>query len=154
MGSAVNLESSNRRLFPCIAGNVPGLGEAGSPMKVITIHRLSLQFDADQVTHGSPEDQATQAVDQINAVLQCDGQGLNAQLIATPDEIEVETAIEPCEACGGDGWLRVNVGNDQKPKHQIQRCDACEQFASDEAALEAMIKAAGFGPVTQRKDSP
>ena len=121
-------------------------------MKVITIHRLSLQFDADQVTHGSPEDQATQAVDQINAVLQCDGQGLNAQLIATPDEIEVESENEPCEACGGDGWLRVNVGSEQKPQHQIQRCDACEQFASDEAAMEASIKAAGFAPSHQRKD--
>ena len=121
-------------------------------MKVITIHRLSLQFDADQVTHGSAEDQAAQAVGQINAVLQSDSLGLNAQLIATPDEIEVESETVPCEACGGNGWLRVNAGNDQKPKHEIQRCDACEQYASDEAALGASIKGVEFDPITQRKD--
>jgi len=59
-------------------------------MKAITIHRLSLQFDAGQITHGSNEQQARQAVDLINTLLQREPFGLGAQLIATPDEIEVE----------------------------------------------------------------
>ena len=63
-------------------------------MKAITIHRLSLQFDGDQITHGNDEQQAKQAVDLINGVLQRQPFGLAAQLIATPDEIEVESAEE------------------------------------------------------------
>ena len=59
-------------------------------MKAITIHRLSLQFDAGQITHGGNEQQARQAVDLINTLLQREPFGLGAQLIATPDEIEVE----------------------------------------------------------------
>ena len=59
-------------------------------MKVITIHRLSLQFDAGQITHGGNEQQARQAVALINTLLQREPFGLGAQLIATPDEIEVE----------------------------------------------------------------
>ena len=60
-------------------------------MNSITVHRLSLQFDAGQITHGSPEEQAAQAVALINAVLQRAPFGLAAQLIATRDEIEVES---------------------------------------------------------------
>jgi hypothetical protein len=63
-------------------------------MNSITIHRLSLQFDADQITHGGPEEQAAQAVALINQVLQRQPFGLSAQLIATRDEIEVESATE------------------------------------------------------------
>ena len=59
-------------------------------MKVITIHRLSLQFDAGQITHGSRDDQARQAVDIINLILQREPFGLAAQLIAHRDEIEIE----------------------------------------------------------------
>ena len=59
-------------------------------MKAITIHRLSLQFDAGQITHGSNGQQARQAVDLINTLLQREPFGLGAQIIATPDEIEVE----------------------------------------------------------------
>ena len=59
-------------------------------MKVITIHRLSLQFDAGQITHGSRDDQARQAVDLINLILQREPFGLGAQLIAHRDEIEIE----------------------------------------------------------------
>ena len=64
------------------------------PMKSVTIHRLSLQFDADQITQGSNQEQAKQAVDLINGVLQREPFGLGAQLFATPDEIEVESAGE------------------------------------------------------------
>jgi hypothetical protein len=112
-----------------------------NPMNAITIHRLSLQFDADQITHGQSHEQAGQAIDLINAVLRREPSGLSAQLIAIRDEIEVEPA--PCEACEGQGWVRCNTGNDQSPKFQIQRCDACEQFDSDEAAQEA----AASGPI-------
>jgi predicted RNA-binding Zn-ribbon protein involved in translation (DUF1610 family) len=112
-------------------------------MNSITLHRLSLQFDADQITHGQSEDQAAQAVDLINLVLQREPFGLAAQLIATRDEIEVESTTEsPCPACDDKGWVRCNVGNDQSPQHQIQRCDACEMFPSDQAAQEAAAKAA------------
>jgi len=104
-------------------------------MKSITIHRLSLQFDADQITQGQPDDQADQAIDLINTVLQREPFGLSAQLIATRDEIEVESST--CEACEGKGWVRCNAGNDQSPQYQTQWCDACERFDSDEAAQEA-----------------
>ena len=59
-------------------------------MKTITIHRLDLQFDANQVTRGSTEQQARQALELINLTLQREPFGLGAQLYAHPDEIEVE----------------------------------------------------------------
>ena len=54
------------------------------------------------------------------------------------------TMTEPleCPACGGKGWLFCDTGNDQSPAWQIQRCDACEKYESDQAALEAVVKAA------------
>ena len=61
-------------------------------MKVITIRRLDLQFDAGQITHGTTEQQARQAVDLINLTLQREPFGLGAQLFAHRDEIEVESA--------------------------------------------------------------
>ena len=61
-------------------------------MKVITIRRLDLQFDAGQITHGSAEQQARQAVDLINLTLQREPFGLGAQFYAHPDEIEVEAS--------------------------------------------------------------
>ncbi|MGA2542498.1 MAG: hypothetical protein ABSG78_13170 [Verrucomicrobiota bacterium] len=123
-------------------------------MNSITIHRLSLQFDAGQITHGTPEEQAAQAIILINAVLQREPFGLCAQLIATRDEIEVESATEPpCEACDDKGWLQCNVGNDQSPQSEIQRCDACEQYDSDQAAREAAAKAAESSTTIQRKEN-
>jgi hypothetical protein len=105
------------------------------PVKSITVHRLSLQFDADQITHGRAEEQAAQAIVLINQVLQREPFGLAAQLIATRDEIEIEAST--CEACDGRGWLQCNVGNDQSPRYEIERCDMCGQFNSDQAAREA-----------------
>jgi hypothetical protein len=32
------------------------------------------------------------------------------------------------------------VGNDQSPKYEIQRCDACERYDNDKAAQEAAVK--------------
>ena len=60
-------------------------------MKTITIRRLDLQFDANQVTKGSTEQQARQALELINLTLQRQPFGLGAQLFAHPDEIEVES---------------------------------------------------------------
>ena len=60
-------------------------------MKVITIHRVEVQFDADQITHGTAEQQADQAVELINLALQREPFGLGAQIIVHRDEIEVET---------------------------------------------------------------
>lgn len=58
--------------------------------KTINIHKLQLQFDGDIITHGSAAKQAQQAINQINLILQREPMGLNAQLIAHRDEIEVE----------------------------------------------------------------
>ena len=92
---------------------------------------------------GCPEEQAAQAIALINTVLQREPFGLAAQLIATRDEIEVESTTEPsCEACGGVGWRQFNVGNDQSPQYEIQRCDECGRYDSDQAATEAAARAA------------
>jgi hypothetical protein len=60
-------------------------------MKTITIRRVDLQFDADQVTHGPTTQQVDQAIELINLTLQREPFGLAAQLIVHRDEIEIET---------------------------------------------------------------
>ena len=60
-------------------------------MKTVTLRRLDLQFDAGQITTGSTEQQARQAVELINLTLQREPFGLGAQLFAHRDEIEVES---------------------------------------------------------------
>ncbi len=60
-------------------------------MKTITVHRLDLQFDAGQITHGNNAKQADQAIELINLTLQRDPYGLGAQLIVHRDEIEIES---------------------------------------------------------------
>ena len=65
-------------------------------MRAITVHRLSLQFDAGQITRGTDDNQAREAVKLINLILQREPFGLGAQLIVHPDEIEVEShPIDP-----------------------------------------------------------
>ncbi len=109
-------------------------------MNTITIHGLSLQFDGSQITHGKPEDQASQAIALINAVLQREPFGLSAQLIAT-NKLNVCFAMEPpCEGCGGKGWLDCNTGNDQSPKRETQRCDLCRQYDTDQDAQKTAQK--------------
>ena len=61
-------------------------------MKIITVHRLSLRFDASQITHGNNEQQVRDAVDLINRTLQREPSGLGAHLIVHPDEIEIESS--------------------------------------------------------------
>ena len=60
--------------------------------KTITVHRLSLQFDAGQITQGNDQEQTRQALQLINTVLQRKPFDLGAQLIALPDEIEIEAS--------------------------------------------------------------
>ena len=52
------------------------------------------------------------------------------------------TEPSECPACGGQGWVFCNTGNDLSQACEIQRCDACEKYESDLAALEAVVKAA------------
>ena len=61
-------------------------------MKTITLHGLSLQFDAGQITHGSEEDQARHALDLINLALQREPFGLGAQLIVHAADVLPELA--------------------------------------------------------------
>ncbi len=57
-------------------------------MKTINIHKLQLQFDADD---GDMERQSVDVVDRINSILYMNsGQVSNAQIVMHMDEIEVE----------------------------------------------------------------
>ena len=60
----------------------------------------------------------------------------------TMSEINKQT----CSACGGKGWLWCIAESDHPPREEIQRCDACQKFANDQAALEAVVKAAESQP--------
>lgn len=51
-----------------------------------------------------------------------------------------------CGACGGKGWLWCIAEGDHPPREEVQRCDACQKFANDQAALEAVVKAAEAQP--------
>jgi hypothetical protein len=53
---------------------------------------------------------------------------------------------EPCEACGGTGWLFCLAEGDHPPREEIQCCDACQRFEDDLAALKAVVKAAQSQP--------
>ncbi len=55
-----------------------------------------------------------------------------------------------CQTCKGKGWFFFNTGSDQGHKYEIQRCDVCEQFDSDLAALEALEKAGLTQPALLR----
>src|SRR5436190_23005800 len=51
-----------------------------------------------------------------------------------------------CKACQDKGWIFTNTGNDQQSQYEIQRCDACELFESDIAAINAVEAAVKFQP--------
>ena len=88
-------------------------------MKSITLHGLSLQFDAGQITQGSDDAQARQAVELINLALQRQPFGLGAQLIVHAADVLPELvsflqaaneAVGNCEESlegliGLRGWL-------------------------------------------------
>ena len=46
----------------------------------------------------------------------------------------------PCPDCGGRGWLHMTSGLRGR---EIQRCDSCRVYATDEEATEAHIKGCG-----------
>ena len=41
-------------------------------------------------------------------------------------------------SCGGKGWYFFNTGDSKSPRYEIQRCDICERYIGDLAALEAV----------------
>jgi len=41
-----------------------------------------------------------------------------------------------CKKC--KGWDLFNIGTDQHPKYQIQKCDACDRFDSDIEVIEQL----------------
>jgi hypothetical protein len=51
-----------------------------------------------------------------------------------------------CGACDGKGWLWCIAEGDHPPREEVQRCDACQKFANDQAPLEAVVKAAESQP--------
>ena len=53
---------------------------------------------------------------------------------------------EECPACKSRGWLFCNSNHDSSPAYVIQQCHACEIFANDLAALEAVVNAAAAQP--------
>ena len=61
-------------------------------MRFITM-TVSIQFDADRVTHGTKEEQAAQAVEQINGALGTDPE-MCAQIMGEPTDITEETEEE------------------------------------------------------------
>ena len=60
-------------------------------MKTITVRRLDLQFDADQITRGPVAVQVDRAIELINLTLQREPFALGAQLFVRRDEVEIET---------------------------------------------------------------
>ena len=57
-----------------------------------------------------------------------------------------EISKPTCLACGSKGWLWCIAEGDHPPREEIQRCDACQRFANDQAAVEAVVKAAESQP--------
>lgn len=49
----------------------------------------------------------------------------------------------PCEECCGKGWL---LADNADHGLRIERCDACQMFETDQAAWEAVVKAAEAQP--------
>lgn len=68
-------------------------------MRVITVKNIALQFDADQITQGTPKQQARQAVDMINGVLQREPYGFAAQILEGDNNLDIE--VEKIEDEGG-----------------------------------------------------
>jgi hypothetical protein len=53
----------------------------------------------------------------------------------------------PCEACNDKGWVFCILEGDHPPRQEeIQRCDACQKFEHDQAAVGAVVEAAEAHP--------
>ena len=64
---------------------------------------------------------------------------------ALPQELsQAESGI--CEACGGKGWLFCIVEDDGPKRNEIERCDVCQFYENDQAALEGVVEAAKSQP--------
>jgi len=64
---------------------------------------------------------------------------------ALPQELS-QSNDDACESCGGKGWLFSIIKSDGLSLNQIERCDACELYESDQAAVEAVVKCAQSQP--------
>lgn len=64
-------------------------GDDAVTPRSITVAGLWLQFDADQVSKGTDEEQAVSAIELINSVLQRQPYGLGAQLLGANASIEI-----------------------------------------------------------------
>jgi hypothetical protein len=92
-------------------------------MKQITVRRLDLLFDADQITNGTNDEQAEQAIELINLSLQREPYGLGAQLVLHPDEIEVESEdseTDVCDEC--EAPIPIVEGGGLANKHHLESC--------------------------------
>lgn len=94
--------------------------------KVINVFPLQLQFDADQITHGTPEEQAVQAIDAINRELQRLPFGLGAQLISRWKPVTVEVI--------GEKSVGVQSGTD--PDSRLTVVLSAEELHTLVSALE------------------
>lgn len=63
-------------------------------MRSISMYHLTLVFDGDQITHGTPEEQVAQAIHEINLVLQREPYGLGAQIMLA-DSVEAIVQEDP-----------------------------------------------------------
>ena len=64
---------------------------------------------------------------------------------ALPQELH-ESNDGICQACDGKGWLFSVIEKDGFARNEIERCDACELYANDQAALEAVVETANSQP--------
>ena len=64
-------------------------------MKVITIKNLWIQFDADQIMTGTDKEQALQAIEMINGVMQREPYGFGAQILHSHiDNSDIESEVK------------------------------------------------------------
>ena len=102
-------------------------------MKATTLHGLTLQFDAGQITHGSADEQAHQAVELVNLTLQREPFGLGAQLIVHAEVLAplvdflqaASEAVGNCEESlegliGLRGWLEDRLPRLIKLTHSLK----------------------------------
>lgn len=80
------------------------------------------------------KDYDTGCSDEEDRVVDDQGQVCNVTLWS---DKAVTQRKDPCEACGDRGWILAF--NTDRRVTEIQRCDACDRFASDEAAAEMAV---------------
>ena len=58
--------------------------------------------------------------------------------------MSIDIEAERCETCDGKGWLHTL--NAERGAMEIQRCDGCSVFMTDEKALEHVVLLANAAP--------